>query len=100
MIMENEIRSCDVGHQKLYSGLVVALEVMGVDVIDSVVGDEIVFEIVTDYPHSLPERVAIMFFDIDPKYWVGIKETSKFVYSLKRHFVVTIRGCNLFHFFS
>ena len=61
------------------------------NLIDSKIENGILFGITTRFPHRLPENIALMFFNISPKYDVRIKETSKCVYAGERYFAINIK---------
>jgi hypothetical protein len=79
---------------ELYEELSLALELMknnNFNVVDSKIDNGINFGISTQYPHGLPENIGIMFFNINIKFSVNIKETSKYVYAGERYFVINIK---------
>ena len=79
---------------ELYNKLTLAMELMSSDdfnVIDSGIGDGINFGITTSFPHGLPETLGIMFFNVDTKFDVNIRETSQCVYNCERYFDVCIK---------
>ena len=79
---------------QLYQELSLVLELMqdnSFNIVDSSINNEINFGITTRYPHGLPEKLGILFFNIGSEYNVKIKETSKFVYSGERYFAITIK---------
>jgi len=80
---------------ELYNELSLAMELMEdpeFNVVDSGIGGGIDFGITTRFPHGLPESVGTMFFNIDTKFDVSIKETSKYVYEGERHFAINIKN--------
>jgi hypothetical protein len=93
------IKNCDVlprDTQNLYNELNVALGLIDEDftIRDIDINDEdngINYGISTSYPHGLPERVGMLFFNIDYDYRISIKETSKYVYNRERYFEINIR---------
>lgn len=82
---------------QLYQQLSISLELMAnnnFNVINSGIDDGLYFEIITKFPYALPDEISIMFFNIDINYSVSIKETSKYVYNLERHFLIKIKKRN------
>lgn len=78
---------------QLYQQLSICLELMknnNFNVINTGIDNGLYFEITTKFPHALPEEIATMFFNTDINYKVSIKETSKYVYDLKRHFFIKL----------
>jgi hypothetical protein len=80
---------------ELYNSLSVALELMEDDdftVASSSIGGGIDFSIITKYPNKLPERVAMLFFNIDcRKYKVSVEETDMYVDIGERNYQVKIK---------
>jgi hypothetical protein len=82
---------------QLYNQLSLSLELMNdnnFNVIDSSIGDGINFGITTKFPHGLPEKVGLLFFNVNHEFDVSIKETSKCVYSGERYFFINIKKIN------
>lgn len=77
---------------RLYEQLSVALELIEEDfeIVESSINNGISFGIATRFPYELPEKVAILLFNIDINFNISINETSKLVYSSKRYFEITI----------
>lgn len=79
---------------ELYEQLILVMELMEdntFNIEDSDINNGINFGITTKFPHHLPEKVGLLFFNINPKFSINIKETSKFVYNSERYFVINIR---------
>ncbi|MBN1637333.1 MAG: hypothetical protein JW866_00070 [Ignavibacteriales bacterium] len=79
---------------RLYEQLSLALELMqdnSFNVADSEISNGINFGITTKFPHELPEKIGLMFFNINTGFDVSIKETSKCVYAGERYFAVNIQ---------
>jgi hypothetical protein len=82
---------------KLYEQIGVALNLIKDDfeIVDSCIGDTgIEFGITTKFPHKLPDDIGILFFSISHNFNVVVKETSDYVYDLKRYFKILIRERN------
>lgn len=77
---------------QLYNQLSIGLELTDDDftVVDSRIENGIHFGISTKFPHGLPISVSSMFFNIDFGFNINIKETSKRVYNMERHFQIII----------
>jgi hypothetical protein len=78
---------------ELYEELTLAMELMENEkftLVGSGIGGGLDFSIVTPYPHGLPEKMGILFFNISPDFGVKIKETSQYTYSSERHFEIKI----------
>lgn len=78
----------------LYGQLSYTLELMqGNDfkVATSTINNGLNFGIATPFPHGLPENVGNLFFNVDLKYDVSVKETSECVYNMERYFDVQIK---------
>jgi len=77
----------------LYNELSLAMELMEDDfnVVNSGIGGGIEFGITTRFPHPLPESVGTMFFNINSKFDVNVKETSQCVYAGERYYAVSIK---------
>jgi len=83
---------------QLFERLSLAMELFNdykFNIIEASINDGINFSITTRFPHSLPEDISMMFFHIDLKFNVNIKETSKYVYAGERHFDVNIKRDNI-----
>ena len=95
-VMEGAIKNNlgDKEEIELYNELSLAMELMednSFNVADSGIGGGIEFGITTRFPHPLPESVGTMFFNIDTKFDVSIKETSQCVYAGERYYAVSIK---------
>ena len=79
---------------ELYEELSLALELMESDnfyVTGSGIGGGIDFSIVTPYPDGLPEKVSMMFFNINKDFDVHIKELRQSADDGNRHFQIKIK---------
>jgi hypothetical protein len=79
---------------ELYNELSLVMELMeddGFNVVNSGIGGGIEFGITTRFPHPLPEKVGIMFFNVGSEFDVSIKETSQCVYAGERYYAVSIK---------
>ena len=79
---------------KLFETLNLTLELINegnFNLLDADINENgIFFGIATKYPHALPDKIGILFFNIDKRFKVNIKETSKCVYSGERYFAINI----------
>jgi len=83
---------------QLFERLSLAMELQNNNkfkIVNASINSGINFEITTRFPHSLPEDISMMFFHIDLKFNVNIKETSKYVYDGERHFDINIKRDNI-----
>lgn len=53
-------------------------------------GDILLFGVATPYPHALPTALGELFFNLPLEYDVRLKETSKCVYNVERHFEIRV----------
>jgi len=77
----------------LYEQLSLAMELMEdeFNVAYSGIDNGIDFGITTRYPHSLPESVGLLMFNVSTEFDVSIKETSQCVYAGERYFAINIK---------
>jgi len=79
---------------ELYEEMSLALELMddkSFSVANSSINKGVNFGIVTQYPHGLPLNVGTLFFNVDKKFDVQVKETSQCVYSGERYFQINLK---------
>lgn len=78
---------------ELFEELSLALELMGDDsfyIAEGGIGGGIDFGIITKYPDGLPEKVSLLFFNINTDFNLEIKEMPEFANIDERYFHIKI----------